>query len=129
METKANFVLIGAFTIAGFLGLVAFLMWFANLSLNRQFAWYDIYFPEVSGLGLSSEVTYAGLTVGKVIDMQLAQGQSGAVRVRVEVAEDTPVRTDSRAAIVFSLRAREAEISQRIASACPRSARTSTGTW
>ena len=37
METKANFVLIGAFTIAGFLGLVAFLMWFANLSLNRQF--------------------------------------------------------------------------------------------
>ena len=30
--------------------------------------------------------TYAGLTVGKVIDMQLAQGQSGAVRVRVEVA-------------------------------------------
>lgn len=99
METKANFVLIGAFTIAGFLGLVAFLMWFANLSLNRQFAWYDIYFPEVSGLGLSSEVTYAGLTVGKVIDMQLAQGQSGAVRVRVEVAEDTPVRTDSRAAV------------------------------
>lgn len=99
METKANFVLIGAFTIAGFLGLLAFLMWFANLSLNRQFAWYDIYFPEVSGLGISSEVTFAGLTVGKVIDMQLAQGQSGAVRVRIEVAEDTPVRTDSRAAI------------------------------
>lgn len=99
METKANYVLIGAFTIAGFLGMLLFLMWFAKLQLDRQFAWYDIYFPEVSGLGVSSEVLFAGLSVGKVVDMQLSQSVNGAVRVRVEVAEDTPVRTDSRAAI------------------------------
>lgn len=99
METKANYALIGAFTIAGFLGLLLFLMWFAKIQVNRQFAYYDIYFPEVSGLAVSSEVTFAGLTVGKVVDMQLASGESGAVRVRVELAEDTPVRTDSRAAI------------------------------
>lgn len=99
METKANYALIGAFTIAGFLGLLAFLMWFAKLELDRQFAYYDIYFPEVSGLGIASEVGFAGLTVGKVIDMQLSQGVNGAVRVRVEVTEDTPVRTGSRASI------------------------------
>ncbi len=99
METKANYALIGGFTIAGFLGLLAFLMWFAKLELDRQFAYYDVFFPEVSGLGISSEVTYAGLSVGKVVDMQLSQGSGGAVRVRVEVAEDTPIRTDSRAAI------------------------------
>lgn len=99
METKANYVLIGAFTIAGFLGMLLFLMWFAKLQLDRQFAYYDIYFPEVSGLGISSEVLFAGLSVGKVVDMQLSQSVNGAVRVRIEVAEDTPVRTDSRAAI------------------------------
>ncbi|WP_418024729.1 MlaD family protein [Paracoccus sp. TD-10] len=99
METKANYVLIGAFTIAGFLGMLLFLMWFAKLQLDRQFAYYDIYFPEVSGLGISSEVLFAGLSVGKVVDMQLSQSVNGAVRVRVEVAEDTPVRIDSRAAI------------------------------
>ncbi|MTH34501.1 MCE family protein [Paracoccus limosus] len=99
METKANYVLIGAFTIAGFLGLLLFTMWFAKLELNRQFAYYDVYFPEVSGLGVSSAVTYAGLTVGKVVDMQLSTGPDGAVRVRLEVAEDTPVRTDSRASV------------------------------
>lgn len=99
METKANYVLIGAFTIAGFLGLLLFLMWFAKLELNRQFAWYDVFFPEVSGLSVSSGVTFAGLSVGKVVDMQLASGESGAVRVRIEVAEDTPIRTDSRASV------------------------------
>jgi len=99
METKANFVLIGAFTLAGFLGLLAFTMWFAKLELNRQFAYYDVYFPEVSGLGVSSEVTFAGLSVGKVVEMRLSQDVNGAVRVRVEVAEDTPIRTNSRASI------------------------------
>ena len=44
METKANYVLIGAFTILGFLGILLFLMWFAKLQVNRQFAYYDIYF-------------------------------------------------------------------------------------
>lgn len=102
METKANYVLIGAFTIAGFLGLLAFMVWFAKLELNKQFAYYDIYFPEVSGLGISSEVGFAGLTVGKVIDMQIAGGVNGAVRVRIEVKEDTPVRTNSRASLELS---------------------------
>jgi len=99
METKANFVLIGAFTLAGFVGLLAFLMWFAQVQLNRQFAYYDIYFPEVSGLGVSSQVALAGLPVGKVVDMGLSGNVNGAVRVRIEVAEDAPIRTNSRASI------------------------------
>ncbi|MFV0382788.1 MlaD family protein [Paracoccus sp. (in: a-proteobacteria)] len=99
METRANFILIGAFTIAGFVGLLGFLIWFAKIEMNRQFAYYDIYFPEVSGLGQSSDVAFAGLLVGRVLDMQLVGGSSGAVRVRIEVAEDTPVRVDSRASI------------------------------
>lgn len=49
METKANFALIGAFTVAGFLGLLGFLMWFAKLQLNQQFAYYDAYFPKSRG--------------------------------------------------------------------------------
>lgn len=99
METKANYVLIGAFTIAGFLGIMGFLMWFAKLELNRQFAYYDVYFPEVAGLSVSSDVRFAGLEVGKVVDMRLAPDRGGTVRVRLELAEGTPVRTDSTASI------------------------------
>ncbi|MFT3689474.1 MlaD family protein [Paenirhodobacter sp.] len=101
METKANYMLIGAFTVAGFVGILLFLMWFAKLQLNRQFAWYDIYFPEVSGLSVSSDVSFSGLSVGKVIDMELSDRGDGTVRVRVEIKEDTPVRADSTASLVL----------------------------
>lgn len=99
METKANYLLIGAFTLAGLLGIVGFVLWFARLELDRQFAYYDVYFLEVSGLGPSSEVRFAGLPVGRVIDMQLAPGNPLPVRVRLEVTLDTPIRSDSVAAL------------------------------
>ena len=99
METKANFALIGAFTVAGFLGLLGFLMWFAKLQLNQQFAYYDAYFPEVAGLSVSSQVLFAGLNVGTVTAIELAPDSPAAVRVRLELHEHTPVRVDSRASI------------------------------
>lgn len=99
METRANYLLIGAFTLAGLLGILGFVLWFARLQLDRQFAYYDVYFLEVSGLGPSSEVRFAGLPVGRVIDMQLAPGNPLPVRVRLEVTLDTPIRSDSIAAL------------------------------
>lgn len=99
METRANFLLIGAVTLAGFIGMLAFLMWFAKIEFDRQFDYYDVYFDEVSGLTSASEVRFAGLPVGQVLSMALADDQSGKVRVRIEVNEGTPIRTDSRASL------------------------------
>ena len=99
METKANYALIGAFILAGFLGLLAFLMWFARFEIDRQFDYYDVYFPEVSGLGIASQVRFAGLPVGQVVDMGLSQRGDGLVRVRLEIRRGTPVREDSTAAL------------------------------
>lgn len=99
METKANYALIGAFTLAGFLGLLGFVMWFAKLQLNQQFVYYDAYFPEVAGLSVSSQVLFAGLSVGKVTAIELAPDSPNAVRVRLELDEDTPIRSSSRASI------------------------------
>ncbi|MBL4559095.1 MAG: MCE family protein [Rhodobacteraceae bacterium] len=99
METRANFVLIGAFTLAGFAVLLLFLMWFARIELDRQYDYYDTDFPSVSGLSSASSVRFAGLPVGQVVDVSLSPDQSGRVRVRIEVAADTPVRTSSVATI------------------------------
>ncbi len=99
METRANYILIGAFALAGFLGLLAFFLWFANLQLDQQFAYYDIDFPNVSGLSDASDVRFSGLPVGQVVDVRLSPEDDGSVRVRVEVQTATPVRTDSVATI------------------------------
>lgn len=95
METRANYVLIGAFSLMGLLGILAFFLWFANIQLDRQFAYYDIDFETVSGLSDASDVRFSGLPVGQVVDVRLSPLNDGRVRVRVEVGADTPVRTDS----------------------------------
>ncbi|WP_165899129.1 MlaD family protein [Rhodovulum steppense] len=99
METRANYVLIGAFTLLGFVGLLAFFLWFARVELNRQFAYYDVEFPTVSGLSDASEVRFSGLPVGKVVDVRLSPERTGRIRVRIEVSAETPVRTSSVATI------------------------------
>lgn len=99
METKANFFLIGLFTILGALGIVAFFLWFARLELDRQFAYYDIRFGSVSGLSAASDVRFAGLPVGQVVDVRLSPERDGTITVRVEVDAETPVRRDSIATI------------------------------
>ncbi|MFU8864409.1 MAG: MlaD family protein [Rhodobacterales bacterium] len=99
METRARYVLIGAFALAGFLGLVGFLLWFAQFELDRQFAYYDVRFSSVSGLSRASEVRFSGLPVGQVVEVRLSPNGDGTVLARLEVAGETPVRTDSVATI------------------------------
>jgi phospholipid/cholesterol/gamma-HCH transport system substrate-binding protein len=99
VETKANYVLIGLFAIAGFLGMLLFFLWLARVELDRQFAYYDVRFSSVSGLGNASDVRFSGLPVGQVVDVRLSPDRDGTIAVRLEVAADTPVRADSVATI------------------------------
>ncbi|MEI4233468.1 MlaD family protein [Roseovarius sp. D22-M7] len=99
METRANYVLIGAFALAGFFGILGFLLWFAQYELDRQFDYYDVRFSSVSGLSRASEVRFSGLPVGQVVDVRLAPERDGTVLVRLEVQGNTPVRTTSVATI------------------------------
>jgi phospholipid/cholesterol/gamma-HCH transport system substrate-binding protein len=95
METKANYVLIGLFTLGGLLGALGLLLWFAKVEVDRQYAYFDILFEDVSGLGSASDVRYNGLPVGQVVDLGLDDADSSQVRVRIEVSADTPVNTET----------------------------------
>ncbi len=97
METKANFVLIGTMTVLGVLGLLGLLIWFAKVEIDRQYAQYEVLFESVSGLGMAADVRYNGLSVGKVVGLGLDADDPGKVRVRIEVAADTPIKTDTTA--------------------------------
>ncbi len=99
METRANFILIGLFTLAGAIGIVGLFLWFARVELDRQFDYYDIRFTSVSGLSEASDVRFSGLPVGQVVDVRLSPDQDGTILVRVEVDAETPVRVDSVATI------------------------------
>jgi phospholipid/cholesterol/gamma-HCH transport system substrate-binding protein len=72
METKANHVLIGAFTILITVLAVFFALWAANYSSNKQWDKYEVVFSEaVTGLGTGGIVQYNGINVGEVTKLRL----------------------------------------------------------
>lgn len=97
METRANYVLIGLCTVLAVVLGLGFLVWLAKFQVDRQYAYYDILFDNVSGLNRAAEVRFSGLGVGQVQSLDLAHNGKGQVRVRVEVEADTPIREGSTA--------------------------------
>ena len=99
METKANFVLIGAFTLLAIVAGLGFFVWLAKVQINKTYTQYDILFDQVSGLDQSSIVTFNGVNVGKVLTIALDRTNGSLVRVRIEVAASTPIRVGTEATV------------------------------
>jgi phospholipid/cholesterol/gamma-HCH transport system substrate-binding protein len=98
METKANYVLIGAFTLlVGVFGLL-FALWAANWSSQREFRDYRVIFNEpVTGLTEGSNVRYNGINVGTIDSLSLVPDDPRQVVAVVRLQADTPVKTDTSA--------------------------------
>jgi phospholipid/cholesterol/gamma-HCH transport system substrate-binding protein len=99
METRASYVLIGAFTVLGILAGLAFFIWLAKVQLDKTYSHYDILFDTVAGLALASPVQFNGVDVGKVTAIDLDRDDPGRVRVRIEVVSATPVRQGTEATL------------------------------
>lgn len=98
METKANYVLIGAFTIVVTLFLLLFALWAAKYSSDRSWNAYQVVFREpVTGLTEGSSVQYNGIAVGTVDNLMLAPDDPRQVIARLRLQATTPVKVDTRA--------------------------------
>ena len=99
METRSNYVMVGAVTLAMLAGLLLFTVWIAGLS-NKQTKCYDIYFAQgVSGLNKGSNVSFSGVPVGQVDQISLLPSRPEFVWVRIEVDAETPVLQGTTAQI------------------------------
>lgn len=92
METKANYVLVGAATLLAIIAALGFFLWLARVQIDRTYAQYDILFDSVEGLSRGSPVRFNGVDVGQVLSVDLSRADPSRVRVRIEVGADTPVR-------------------------------------
>ena len=98
METKANYVLIGAFTLGVVAFLLVFALWAARWSSQKAWDFYDIVFNEaVTGLSEGGTVQYNGIAVGTVEDLSLMPNDPRKVVARIRLEAATPVRVDTRA--------------------------------
>ncbi|TWI02953.1 phospholipid/cholesterol/gamma-HCH transport system substrate-binding protein [Luteimonas cucumeris] len=98
METRANYVLIGVFTIAVAIFGLLFALWAAKYSSEKSFREFDVVFNEpVTGLTVGSSVQYNGIAIGTVQDLRLAPNDPRQVIARLKLQADAPIRTDTRA--------------------------------
>ncbi len=103
METRANYVMIGAFTLATAAFLLLFGLWAAKYTSDKDWRYYNVVFDEaVTGLTEGGSVQYNGISVGSVDTLSLAPDDPRKVIAHVKLRATTPVKVDTRAKLSFT---------------------------
>ena len=103
METRANYVLIGAFTLVASIALLLFGLWAAKYSSERSWQNYMIVFDEaVTGLSVGSPVQFNGIAVGSIQRLSLDPQDPRRVIAVIRAEASAPVKTDTRARMAIT---------------------------
>ena len=96
MESRAQYALIGLFTLAALAGLLGFGLWFGSGGSTTS----DIrilFDGKVSGLSRGSGVLFNGLRVGEVREVGFDPANPGRIYAVVRINRSVPVRRDTTA--------------------------------
>lgn len=100
METRANYVAVGAFVLACILALVITLLWLAGFQYSHEYNYYQTNFRgAVTGLGKGTAVRYNGIDVGRVEDLQFDPNDPQVVIAVLQIQPNLGIRTDSVSSI------------------------------
>jgi len=99
METRANHVWVGVVTLILLALLAGGIVWISQLNEGKQNE-YDIFFQQsVDGLAKGSAVTFAGVPVGQISQIELWRKDPKFVRVRIKVDANVPISVGTVATI------------------------------
>ncbi|WP_019998449.1 MlaD family protein [Aureimonas ureilytica] len=102
METRANYVLVGIFTVVVLALSFGFVYWSANVSDRDQRTTLLIRIEgSVSGLSQGSAVLFNGLNVGTVQSLRIDPNNPRVVIATTQVDRTTPITTSTTATIGF----------------------------
>ncbi|GAA4778764.1 MlaD family protein [Novosphingobium ginsenosidimutans] len=102
METRANYVWVGAVTLGLLAVLAAFIIWIARWNETDQNA-YDIFFKQsVDGLSKGASVSFQGVPIGQITVIELWPKDPSFVRVRIAVDKQVPILQGTTATLQSS---------------------------
>ena len=102
METRAPFVVVGAFVLAAIAAVFGFVYWLHNTGGLGPRATYHVQFDgSVPGLLVGAAVLFNGIRVGEVTALGLAPDSPRRVNAMISVASATPVRSDTKVGLEF----------------------------
>ena len=112
METKANYIVTGMFTLAVIVGAFGFIYWFQNTgSGGKQIAYRVVFDGSVAGLRTGASVTFNGIRVGEVAELALDANDPRKVDALIKLDHAVPVRADTKVGLAFQGLTGLAEIS------------------
>jgi phospholipid/cholesterol/gamma-HCH transport system substrate-binding protein len=102
METRANYVLIGLFTLAVIIGGFGFVYWFSTVGGAGARTSYRIVFDgSVSGLNTGASVLFNGIRVGEVSGLTLDPAAPRSVVATVSIDKSVAVRADTKVTLEY----------------------------
>ena len=102
METRAPFVVVGAFVLAAIVAVFGFVYWLHNSGgLGPRTAYHVQFDGSVPGLLVGAGVLFNGIRVGEETDLALAPDDPRRVNATISVASTTPVRSDTKVGLEF----------------------------
>src|ERR1700743_172870 len=100
METRANYVLIGAFTLAVIAAAFGFVLWFQSLHTTKARGPLSVIFEgPASGLRNGGSVNFNGIRIGEVISVKLDNPRRVVALAMVE--NTAPLRKDTLVGLEF----------------------------
>ena len=100
METRANYVTVGIFTLFVLAAAFAFIYWVSRLDETTNLVPLNVEIEgSVTGLGDGSDVLFNGIKVGKVSRVLFDANDPRIVYAVTQVKADTPIRDDTYATI------------------------------
>jgi phospholipid/cholesterol/gamma-HCH transport system substrate-binding protein len=102
METRAPFIIVGAFVLAAIGAVFGFVYWLHNTAGTGVRTVHHVQFEgSVSGLLVGAAVLFNGIRVGEVTDLGLGADSPRKVDATIAVASSTPVHADTKVGLDF----------------------------
>jgi phospholipid/cholesterol/gamma-HCH transport system substrate-binding protein len=102
METRANYLIVGLFTLAVIAAGFVFVWWFQRPVQRTSGNTFEIVFDgSVSGLRAGSSVLFNGLRVGEVQSLKLDPANPRRVVATVVAQSQAPIRADTKASLEY----------------------------
>src|SRR5580698_10253105 len=100
METRANYVLIGAFTLAVIAAAFGFVLWFQSLHTTKLRSPLRVVFEgPASGLRNGGSVNFNGIRIGEVVSVKLDNPRRVVALAMIE--NSAPIRKDTLVGLEF----------------------------
>jgi phospholipid/cholesterol/gamma-HCH transport system substrate-binding protein len=102
METRAPYIIVGAFVLAAIAAVFGFVYRLNNAGgIGKRDTYQLVFDGPVPGLLVGAGVLFNGIRIGEVTSLEFVADRPHDVRATIAVAEHTPVRADTRVGLDF----------------------------